>query len=340
MSAGPWLAAGAVPILGLALLFPMFAGGLPTTAATSGGSGTLSESAVPAAYAAYVVDAGTRCAGISAPLIAAQIEAESGWNPSAGSPAGAQGIAQFMPATWATRGKDYSGDGVADVLNPADAIGSQADLMCALLAKVTADLAASTVTGDPLQLALAAYNAGLGAVEAAGGIPPFPETQQYVQRILAAIPRFSQAPAVLDTSGGPPVTADGTARVSMSGSGHLDPSTLCHIAWAAPEFLLRCDAEQALEKLNVAYEAQYGSALIISSAYRDYAAQVAIKATKGGLAAEPGTSNHGWGLAVDFGAVDYTWLAANAAAYGWSHPSWARPGGSKPEAWHWEFVGP
>jgi hypothetical protein len=319
----------------------MLAGGLPTTAAaTSGGSGTLNQAAVPAAYLAYVVDAGTRCAGISAPLIAAQIEAESGWRPTAGSSAGAQGIAQFMPATWATRGKDYSGDGVADIQDPADAIGSQADMMCALLAKVTADIAAGTVTGEPLQLALAAYNAGVGAVENAGGIPPFPETQAYVERIMAAVPRFSQAAAAaVDTGGGPPVTADGTARVAMSGSGHLDPSALCHIAWAAPQFLLRCDAEQALEKLNVAYKAQSGSDLIIDSAYRDYAGQLAAKAAKGGLAAEPGTSNHGWGLAVDFGAVDYAWLAANARAFGWDHPSWARPGGSKPEAWHWEFVG-
>jgi hypothetical protein len=320
----------------------MFAGGLPTTATSSGGSGTLNQSAIPAAYAAYVVDAGTRCAGISAPLLAAQIEAESGWDPSAGSPAGAQGIAQFMPATWATRGKDYSGDGVANIQDPADAIGSQGDMMCALLAKVTADLAAGTVTGDPLQLALAAYNAGPGAVEAAGGIPPFPETQAYVERIMAAIPKFSQAPAAGDTGSGPPVTADGTARVAMSGSGHLDPSALCHIAWAAPQFLLRCDAEQALEKLNVAYRAQFGSDLIISSAYRDYAGQVTIKATKGGLAAEPGTSNHGWGLAVDLGldANALAWMQANARTYGWEHPSWARPGGSKPEPWHWEFVGP
>ena len=66
-------------------------------------------------------------------------------------------------------------------------------------------------------------------------------------------------------------------------------------------------------------------------------------------AAQPGTSMHGWGKAVDyrdgggtltFGANGYRWLKANGARFGWNHPRWAEPGGSEcPEAWHWEFVG-
>jgi LAS superfamily LD-carboxypeptidase LdcB len=63
------------------------------------------------------------------------------------------------------------------------------------------------------------------------------------------------------------------------------------------------------------------------------------------LAAVPGTSIHGWGRAVDFedqsaemhfGSPGYHWLKANAARYGFFHPAWAEPGGSAPEAWHWE----
>ena len=71
---------------------------------------------------------------------------------------------------------------------------------------------------------------------------------------------------------------------------------------------------------------------------------MSLKASKGGLAATPGKSNHGWGLAVDIsnlggeGSAKHAWLRANAPAYGWDHPSWARSGGSKPEAWHWEYV--
>jgi D-alanyl-D-alanine carboxypeptidase len=62
-------------------------------------------------------------------------------------------------------------------------------------------------------------------------------------------------------------------------------------------------------------------------------------------AAVPGTSVHGWGRAVDFqdsageltfGSAGYHWLEANAARFGFVHPSWAEPGGSSPEPWHWE----
>lgn len=81
--------------------------------------------------------------------------------------------------------------------------------------------------------------------------------------------------------------------------------------------------------------------------YRSYEAQVATKAAKGSLAATPGTSNHGHAVAVDFDSgifnpgswtsKAYTWLRANSAKFGWTHPGWAQQGGSKPEIWHWEF---
>jgi D-alanyl-D-alanine carboxypeptidase len=69
---------------------------------------------------------------------------------------------------------------------------------------------------------------------------------------------------------------------------------------------------------------------------------VSTKAAKGYLAARPGTSNHGWGLAADLGvggyaSADYAWMRANAPAFGWDNPGWARPGGTKAEPWHWEF---
>lgn len=311
----------------------------------SGGSGVLNAAAVPEAYRAALIAADDRCEGISAPVLAAQIEAESAWNAAAVSFAGAAGPAQFMPGTWASWGQDYSGDGIADVHDPADAVGSQASFMCSLYDQVGRALEAGTVRGDRLQLTLAAYNAGFGNVTKYAGVPPFPETQRYVERILAAIPRYtSLVPGAVDAGGGPAVSADGTFRVPTSGSGRLDPSNLCQIPWAKTGLVLRCDAAQSLAELNTAYATQFGGDLGISSAYRDYASQVATKATKGGLAAAPGTSNHGWGLAVDLasmsaGSRQYVWLRANAPGYGWDHPTWARAGGSKPEAWHWEFVG-
>jgi hypothetical protein len=317
----------------------------PRQDTASGGSGDLNLDAVPEAFRDALVAAAGRCAGVSGPLLAAQIEVESGWNPAATSPVGAQGIAQFMPATWSTWGRDYSGDGVADVLDAGDAIGSQADYLCHLREVVDAGLAGGELTGDPVQLMLAAYNAGPGAVARYGGTPPFAETRRYVDRVLAAVAGYTTtASGDLDPGGGPAVSPDGTYRVPMSGSGRLDVSTLCPLPWAKG-IVLRCDAAHALQRLSTAYQARFGQLLGVSSGYRDYATQVQLKASKGRLAATPGTSNHGWGLAADLigvgpqGSERYAWLAQNAPTYGWQHPSWARVGGSKPESWHWEYVG-
>lgn len=107
--------------------------------------------------------------GVPPALMAGQLMAESGFDPFAGSPAGAQGIAQFMPSTAASYGLD-------DPYDPVAAIDAEAHLMADLLRQF----------GSP-ELALAAYNAGPAPVEACRCIPPFPETQAYVTRILALI---------------------------------------------------------------------------------------------------------------------------------------------------------
>ena len=106
---------------------------------------------------------------VSAALLAAQLLAESNFNPFAVSPAGAQGIAQFMPGTAAAYG-------LADPFDPVAAIDAQAHLMSDLIRQL----------GTP-ELALAGYNAGPGAVEGCDCIPPYPETQAYVTRILALL---------------------------------------------------------------------------------------------------------------------------------------------------------
>jgi soluble lytic murein transglycosylase-like protein len=106
---------------------------------------------------------------VSAALLAAQLMAESNFNPYAGSPAGAQGIAQFMPSTAAAYG-------LADPFDPEEAIDAQAHLMSDLIHQF----------GSP-QLALAAYNAGPAPVEACNCVPAYPETQAYVSRILALL---------------------------------------------------------------------------------------------------------------------------------------------------------
>ena len=139
---------------------------------------------VPAEYEADVIRAGSICQVVTPSIIAAQIDQESNWNPKASSSAGAQGIAQFMPSTWASAGKDGDGDGKADVWNPHDAIRSQGNYMCGLASQVETAKKSGKLTGDTLQLTLTAYNAGLGSVLKYGGIPPFTETTNYVKRIV------------------------------------------------------------------------------------------------------------------------------------------------------------
>jgi soluble lytic murein transglycosylase-like protein len=130
------------------------------------------RSAVPSFVPRQFVDEISRASqrwNVGAALLSAQIYAESNFNPSARSPAGAQGIAQFMPGTAA-------GYGLRNPFDPAAAIDAQAHLMHDLLRQL-----------GSVPLALAAYNAGPAPVQACGCVPPYPETQAYVAKILGIL---------------------------------------------------------------------------------------------------------------------------------------------------------
>jgi soluble lytic murein transglycosylase-like protein len=133
---------------------------------------------VPEELRPVILKAAKRCDAVPVEILAAQIAAESGWDPDAVSPAGARGIAQFMPAVWEQYGIDADKDGTADVWNPVDAIHSAAALNC-VNRRLVRD-----ASGNRLKNTLAAYNAGFGSVLKYDGIPPFPETETYVDRIL------------------------------------------------------------------------------------------------------------------------------------------------------------
>jgi len=158
------------------------------------GPGGLAKNAVPAVYSGLVQKWGNLCSAINPALLAAQLYQESGFNPSAKSPAKAEGIAQFMPGTWAIHGIDADGDGVADVWDPADAIPSAASYDCKLASYV------KDVPGDPTENMLAAYNAGSYAVIKYGGVPPYRETQNYVKSIMTLAQSFAAPVQRVDPS--------------------------------------------------------------------------------------------------------------------------------------------
>lgn len=119
------------------------------------------------------IQAAADASGFRAGVLAAQLETESGWVTGAESHAGAHGLAQFTQETW-----DIWGEG--DIDSPEDSIAAQGRYLAYLAER----LAPYATDETPLQdIVLAGYNAGPGAVEEYGGVPPYFETQNYVVKI-------------------------------------------------------------------------------------------------------------------------------------------------------------
>ncbi|MFB7716540.1 peptidoglycan DD-metalloendopeptidase family protein [Nocardia sp. NPDC056100] len=164
--------------------------------------GNLAPGKVPAELEVWYRRAGSLCPQISSSLLAAQGEAESGFRRGLTSPAGAEGLAQFLPSTAASLAPDgqpyvidADGNGTASLWDDGDAIMGQGRYMCAIAQAVQGWIDQGKVTGDVTALSLAAYNAGEGAVLASGGMPNqvpghFSETRPYVARIFAAEANF------------------------------------------------------------------------------------------------------------------------------------------------------
>jgi len=179
----------------------------------------LKPGSVPAQFVPLIEHAAGACdQGLTPPELASQLKHESGFDPNAQSSQGAQGIAQFTDdppghGTWSTWGHGSPFD-------PAAAIDAQGRFMCSLMVQAKA-----AAWGDPWQLALAAYNAGWGAVEKAHGIPAISETQNYVAAIVADVPNFT-------LSFGPPVAGDGNLPAGWDVPPGTDPQAATAIRWA------------------------------------------------------------------------------------------------------------
>ena len=226
---------------------------------------------------------------------------------------------------------------LAAALDAADAAlsgapaAAHADALTAAVTTAAAQVSAAQLDWETQQAAAAAAAAGTRAGSGSGAAGGISCATTYHGPVF-----YTSAP-----------TPDGDGS-----NGKMSASTMAPASWTVDsqgnQFWLRADATAALERLNVAFTAQFGHGLDLDLAYRDYATQVAMRDALGSIAAKPGTSRHGTGTAIDvpelpctygWNTAQRTWLVAHGPSYGWASPSWSRENGSNPEYWHYEFTG-
>lgn len=220
----------------------------------------------------------------------------------------------------------------AEAIAAADARDAQVQQQAATAQAAKADAAAKVaVAGFAEQVA-----ARQADLEQKTGVLSDAKTKQ---RALARAEQIARDRGWTPT---PPCTG---ADVSRYPNGQLPLDALCPLLFTTTH-RLRADAAFAFNAMATAYAETFGLPLCVTDSYRSLDAQYAVAAEKPTLAAEPGHSNHGWGLAADlcdgiesFDTPTHQWMVDNAPTYGWFHPDWAEPTGSKPEPWHWEYSG-
>ncbi|NYJ33392.1 M15 family metallopeptidase [Nocardiopsis aegyptia] len=161
--------------------------------------------------------------------------------------------------------------------------------------------------------------------------------------------RHEEALANARTAAAPPeAAAEGSSdhgctpgSVAAHTNGRIPEALLCPLP--QPGERLRADAAQAFIELDGAFRSEFGRRMCVADSYRPYHEQVRLfEEMLPGMAARPGTSQHGLGVAVDLcggvhrvGTPEHEWMLATAPDYGWDNPSWARDGF---EPWHWEYT--
>ncbi|ABK52360.1 peptidase M15B and M15C, D,D-carboxypeptidase VanY/endolysins [Acidothermus cellulolyticus 11B] len=187
---------------------------------------------------------------------------------------------------------------------------------------------------EAAQKAYAAEQARIAAARAAAARAAAEKAARERAAREAALRDAIVAPPPCDVQGPyPPGPWGGYAN------GLIPASALCPIIGGG---LLRPDAAVAFNRMTQAYRQAFGTYLCVNASYRPYADQVRLFRIQPSLSAVPGTSNHGWGEAVDlgcgvqnYGSPQFRWMVAHAGEFGWVHPAWANH--SPFEPWHWEF---
>ncbi|WP_197478033.1 lytic transglycosylase domain-containing protein, partial [Rhodococcus sp. EPR-147] len=165
-----------------------------------GDHGQLAAGQIPPEFEPWLALSAAQCRELSPAILAAQLKQEAGFTPGLTSPAGAEGYAQFLPGTWASYGFPVDDNGVVtgaagegDPNDIGDAVMAQGRYNCSVADTLRPGIESGAITGDPVELMLAGYNAGPGAVQQFGGVPPYSETQNYVTTITATASDYDLA---------------------------------------------------------------------------------------------------------------------------------------------------
>ncbi|QHN28968.1 transglycosylase family protein [Gordonia pseudamarae] len=201
--------------------------GLTECDSSTGGNGApVKPGTIPKEWGRWYNVAGQLCPakGVTASLLAAQGHQETGgFQQRVQSPVGAKGPGQFMDGTWATWGRDYDGDGRVDVWSLGDAIVSQGHFMCSIADQVDGWIKSGQIdprsgpNKDRRDLILAGYNAGPGALQQYRGFPPYGETIQYAQIIIANEPKYRSSTGSAESSTESSVKRPGDVRAQAEG---------------------------------------------------------------------------------------------------------------------------
>jgi hypothetical protein len=226
----------------------------------------------------------------------------------------------------------------------AQAVATAADVQRSVTEQVKALQAKSAKAAARLEAAQAAYQAEQARIEAARAAKAKAARDEAAR---AAAARRAESLANNQVASPADCSAASHGRYPSGpwggySDGLIPSSELCAIMGGGR---LRPDAAVAFNRMSQSYAKTFGGAICVTDSYRSYSEQVRVFRQRPSLAAVPGTSNHGWGLAVDlgcgiqnFGSAQYRWMTSHAGAFGFVHPSWAVRNPFEP--WHWEFGHP